>query len=117
MNYRLLKYSLFTNPMINNLYKIADQSLFYLSVENIMSNYLVVFNNIFVFCKNHLTTQAIITLVERLSKALDTGKILVRMYLDLLKAFDTIDHQIVFKMLYANGIRGKIHNWFKKRLK
>ena len=37
-------------------------------------------------------------------------------YLDLEKAFDTIDHQILFKKLYAIGIRGNSHDWFKSYL-
>ena len=37
----------------------------------------------FGFRKNHSTTHAIITLVERVSKALDTGKIVVGVYFDL----------------------------------
>ena len=61
--------------------------------EKIISNHLVNFiesNNIlydnqFGFRKNHSTTHAIITLVERVSKALDTGKIVVGVYLDLKK--------------------------------
>ena len=32
-----------------------------------------------------------------MSKALDTGKIVVGVYLDFLKAFDKIDHHILFK--------------------
>ena len=51
-----------------------------------------------------------------MSKALDTGKIVVGVYLDLIKAFDTIYHQILFKKLYAIGIRGNIHDWFKSYL-
>ena len=60
--------------------------------------------------KNHSTTHAIITLVERVSKALDTGKIVVGVYLDLKKAFDTVDHKILLNKLYAIGIRGHIHD-------
>ena len=61
-------------------------------------------------------SHAIITLVERVSKALDTGKIVVGVYLDLKKAFDTVDHQILLNKLYAIGIRGHIHDWFKSYL-
>ena len=62
------------------------------------------FNNILYdnksrFSKIHLTTHAIITLVESVSKALDTGKIIlgVGVYLDLYNAFDTLGHQLLFK--------------------
>ena len=85
-------------------------------LENFIESNNILYDNQFGFRKNHSTTHAIITLVEKVSKALDTGKIVVGVYLDLKKAFDTIDHQIVFKKLYAIGIRGNIHDWFKSYL-
>ena len=48
--------------------------------------------------KKHSTSQAIITLMERVSKALNTGKYVVGVFLDLKKAFDTVDHSILFFM-------------------
>ena len=40
------------------------------------------------FRKHHSTSHAIITLVERVTKALDTGKYIVGVFLDLKKVFD-----------------------------
>ena len=36
-------------------------------------------------------------LVERVTKALDTGKYVVGIFLDLKKAFDTVDHAILLR--------------------
>ena len=47
--------------------------------------------------KNNSTNHAIITLVERVPKALDTVKYVVGVFLDLKKAFDTIDHTILLR--------------------
>ena len=68
------------------------------------------------FEKKHSTSHAIITLVERVSKALDTGKYVVGVFLDLKKAFDTVGHSILLNKLYLYGIRGNIYNWFKSYL-
>ena len=60
-----------------------------------------------------MKNNAIITLVERVSKALDTSKYVVGVFLDLKKAFDTVDHSIILKKLELYGIGGNIYNWFK----
>ena len=61
--------------------------------------------------KGHSTNHAVITLVERVAKALDTGKIVVGVYLDIRKAFDAIDHPILLRKLYSLGIRGNLYTW------
>ena len=66
--------------------------------------------------KNNLTSHAINTLVERITKALDTGKYVMGVFLDIKKAFDTVDHNILLEKLKLYGIRGNILRWFKSYL-
>ena len=68
------------------------------------------------FCKSHSTNHAIIYSVERVNQALDSGKVLVGVFLDLEKAFDTVDHIILVDKLFKYGVRGNILNWFKSYL-
>ena len=56
------------------------------------------------------------TLVERVSKTLDTGKFVIGVFLDLRKAFDTVNHDILINKLEYYGIRGNILNWLKSYL-
>ena len=62
----------------------------------------------FGFRTNHSTQHAIITLVDKISKPVDSGDIVINLFVDLRKAFDTVSHSILVKKLYAYGIRGNI---------
>ena len=45
--------------------------------------------------KKHSTEFAVLELIDRITQSLDNGKIPVNIYLDLSKAFDTLDHSIL----------------------
>jgi retron-type reverse transcriptase len=49
------------------------------------------------FRKNRSTEHAIIELTDKISKAIDDGKFTIGIFLDLAKAFDTVNHEIFFK--------------------
>ena len=89
--------------LIENYRPISVLPYFSKIFEKVMFTYVIEFleeNNIlyeyqFGFRKYHSTSHAIITLVERVTKALDTGKYVVGVFLHLKKAFDTVDHAIL----------------------
>ena len=121
---QLLKYFLFDEQLITNYGPISVLNFFSKIFEKVVANYIVDFlesNNIlyehqYGFRKGHSTNHAVITLVERVAKALDTGKIVVGVYLDIRKAFDAIDHPILLRKLYSLGIRGNLYTWIKSYL-
>ena len=90
-----------------NLHTHICLTLFSKIFQKVMTSYVIDFfqnNNMFytyqfVFWKTHSTSHAIITLVERVSKALDTGKYAVGVFLDLKQTFDTVDHSILLKKM------------------
>ena len=110
--------------LIENYRPISILPYFSKIFEKVIFRYVIEFieeNNIlyeyqFGFRKNHSTSHAIITLVERVNKALDTGKYVVGVFIDLKKAFDTIDHGILMRKLELYGIQRNILNWFKSYL-
>ena len=79
----------------------------FLDANDILSNFQ------FGFRHKHSTTHAIITLTERISKLLDTGKIVCCIFIDFRKAFDVIPHKTLLKKLYSYGIRGNLYDWFE----
>jgi retron-type reverse transcriptase len=58
-----------------------------------------------------------IELINRITEQIDKGKYTIGIFLDLSKAFDTIDHKILMDKLNYYGIRGITNRWFENYLK
>lgn len=54
---------------------------------------------------------------EYVNSKLNTNKLIITIFIDLKKAFDTINHNILIQRLEEIGIQGEILNWFINYLK
>ena len=93
-------------------------------LEKIFNNRLMNFlnsNNLlylrqYGFRKNMSTSMAIMELVENITNAMDNGKFTIGVFIDLKKAFDTVDHNILVTKLDHYGIRGVAKKWLSSYL-
>ena len=71
------------------------------------------------FIKNRSTEQAALELIDRVITEIDKGEIPFNIYIDLSKAFDTLDHAILMDKLYYYGVQGTsldlLRNYLVKR--
>jgi len=65
----------------------------------------------FGFQKNSSTEHALLQLVEDITKSFEQGSYTLGVFIDLSKAFDTVDHKILFAKLRYYGISGKYYEW------
>ena len=68
------------------------------------------------FRKLHSTTLALIEITDKIKKHLDDRNYVMGIYLDLTKAFDTVDHEILLHKLASYGIRGHANDFFRTYL-
>ena len=76
----------------------------------------ILFDNQYGFRKHHSTALALIHLYDKLSSAIDNKKFTIGMFIDLSKAFDTVNHEILLARLHHYGVRGTSLKWFESYL-
>ena len=84
--------------LLSNIEKILEK-LMYKRLYTFLDNKNIIYDLQFGFRQQYSTSHALINITENMRKALDDGNIGCGIFVDLQKAFDTVDHQITMKLL------------------
>ena len=64
----------------------------------------------------HSTELALLELVDRIIPQFDKTNLAIAIFMDLSKAFDTLDHEILLSKLKYYGVSNSALNWFSSYL-
>ena len=85
----------------------------YHRIYSFLCKYKLINTNQFGFRSNQSTEHALISLIETIKKSLDNDEIVCGVFIDLQRAFDNVNHEILLENLNHYGIRSKENNWFR----
>ena len=95
--------------------KISEKIVFN-HLTNYLESHKILCASQYGFRKNISTYLLLIDMYDKISTACDRNEYAIGIFIDLCKAFDTLDHSILLRKLYHYGIRGITHDWFASYL-
>ena len=109
----------FTNyrpiSLLSQFSKIIEK-LFVARLDHFIEKHHLLSNHQYGFRSKRSTVMAVTELVEAISTSIDNREYTVGVFIDLKKAFDTIDHAILIKKMDRYGIRGVANKWLASYL-
>ena len=101
--------------ILSTLNKIFEKIL-YARLVNYIEKFDLFYKYQFGFRTNHSTEHALIEIVDQIRLSIDKNQLTCGIFIDLSKAFDTVDHNILINKLDHYGIRGNALNLFRSYL-
>jgi len=85
-------------------------------LSDFLENNNILYEYQFGFRKNYSTSHAVMEVMDNIYQNWDNHELTIGIFLDLQKAFDTVNHDILLKKLEIYGIRGIVLKWFTSYL-
>ena len=109
---------------VNNFRPISLLSIFDKIIEKLMHKRLyhflethnILYEKQFGFRKKNSTAHSLIEITEKIKESIDKGLYGCGIFIDLKKAFDTVNHNILLTKLEHYGVRGSVLKWFESYL-
>jgi hypothetical protein len=99
-------------PILSKIFEKAISHRF----NEFFTKYDILTPKQFGFRKGKSTTLACFNLIKSISESINQKTPIMALFLDLSKAFDFVDHEIVLNKLYSYGIRGIANDWIESYL-
>ena len=101
--------------LLSNISKIIEK-LVHKWQTTFLNKNAILYEKQFGFRNNHSTTHALLEITEKIKQACDAGQFACGVFLDLQKAFDTVNHTTLLKKLAHYGIGDIANKWFQSFL-
>ena len=85
-------------------------------IHKSLEEHNVLYQHQFGFRKNNSTVFVLVQITEMIKESIDSGKFGCGIFIDLRKAFDTVNHAILLNKLEHYGVRDSMLKWFKSYL-
>ena len=101
---------------ILNIFSKIYEKVLYKRLLSFLTTNNFFFDHQFGFREGHSTSMALITLVHYITAVSDANETTISVFVDLSKAFDTLNHDILLHKLEHFGIRGSVLQLFENYL-
>ena len=93
------------------------EKIMYSRTYNFLTKFNQIYKSQYGFRTGHSCQDAIAELIGEITRNIDERMYTIGVFLDLSKAFDTLEHEVLFDKLSIYGIRGIALKWYKSYLK